>query len=94
MTPRKCRCWSRGQQTLADQANARFLLRARPQQRQIAVLERLRQVTWSSSKDAEGRPIRQQGSESHAGRQPRVPGAAGATNWMSPTFDPQTGLFM
>jgi alcohol dehydrogenase (cytochrome c) len=50
-------------------------------------------VTWSESKDAEGRPVAtKQSSPTPEGR--RVcPGAAGTTNWMSPTFDSQTGLF-
>ena len=50
-------------------------------------------VTWSDSKDAEGRPVAaKESSPTPEGR--RVcPGAAGTTNWMSPTFDSQTGLF-
>jgi alcohol dehydrogenase (cytochrome c) len=49
--------------------------------------------TWSNSQDAEGRPVAlKQASPTPEGN--RVcPGAAGATNWMSPTYDPQTGLF-
>jgi len=50
-------------------------------------------VTWSTSKDAEGRPASApQGSPTLTGAQV-CPGAAGATNWMSPTYDPQTKLF-
>jgi alcohol dehydrogenase (cytochrome c) len=50
-------------------------------------------VTWSDSKDASGAPVaRKDASPTHDGN--RVcPGAAGATNWMSPTYDPQTQLF-
>jgi alcohol dehydrogenase (cytochrome c) len=50
-------------------------------------------VTWSTAKDAEGRPATDKnGSPTPEGN--RVcPGAAGATNWMSPTYDPQTKLF-
>src|SRR5712692_6784404 len=50
-------------------------------------------VTWSDSKDATGAPIaRKDASPTPEGN--RVcPGAAGATNWMSPTYDPQTQLF-
>jgi alcohol dehydrogenase (cytochrome c) len=50
-------------------------------------------VTWSDSKDASGVPIaREDASPTPEGN--RVcPGAAGATNWMSPTYDPQTQLF-
>jgi alcohol dehydrogenase (cytochrome c) len=51
------------------------------------------QVSWSSSKDDIGRPVLdKKGSPTPEGN--RVcPGAAGATNWMSPTYDPQTKLF-
>lgn len=50
-------------------------------------------VTWSDGKDADGTPIaRKDASPTPEGN--RVcPGAAGATNWMSPTYDPQTKLF-
>ena len=50
-------------------------------------------VTWSDSKDAEGRPVaNSQSKPTPEGRQV-CPGAAGITNWESPTFDPQTKLF-
>ena len=50
-------------------------------------------VTWSKEKDANGLPLpAKDGSPTLEGN--RVcPGAAGATNWMSPTYDPQTKLF-
>jgi alcohol dehydrogenase (cytochrome c) len=50
-------------------------------------------ITWSNSKDAEGRPVAlKEASPTPDGNQV-CPGAAGATNWMSPTYDPQTKLF-
>ncbi len=50
-------------------------------------------VTWSDSKDATGAPIaRKDASPTPEGNR-MCPGAAGATNWMSPTYDPQTQLF-
>jgi alcohol dehydrogenase (cytochrome c) len=50
-------------------------------------------VSWTKEKDASGFPIpAKEGSPTLEGN--RVcPGAAGATNWMSPTYDPQTKLF-
>src|SRR5215469_13092627 len=50
-------------------------------------------VSWTNSKDVEGRPAAlKEASPTPEGN--RVcPGAAGATNWMSPTYDPQTKLF-
>jgi alcohol dehydrogenase (cytochrome c) len=50
-------------------------------------------VTWSGSKDAEGRPIANKEASPSANGAPVCPGAAGATNWMSPTYDPQTKIF-
>jgi alcohol dehydrogenase (cytochrome c) len=50
-------------------------------------------VTWSDSKDASGVPVgRKEASPTLTGV-PVCPGAIGATNWMSPTYDPQTKLF-
>ncbi|PWT91823.1 MAG: PQQ-dependent dehydrogenase, methanol/ethanol family [Proteobacteria bacterium] len=50
-------------------------------------------VTWSDAKDRAGTPVAaKNGSPTPEGN--RVcPGAAGATNWMSPTYDPRTSLF-
>ncbi|PYU05166.1 MAG: PQQ-dependent dehydrogenase, methanol/ethanol family [Acidobacteria bacterium] len=50
-------------------------------------------VTWSAGKYPDGSPATAKaGSPTPEGN--RVcPGAAGATNWMSPTYDPQTKLF-
>jgi alcohol dehydrogenase (cytochrome c) len=50
-------------------------------------------VTWSDSKDANGAPVARKASEPTPEGTPVCPGAAGATNWMSPTYDPQTKLF-
>jgi alcohol dehydrogenase (cytochrome c) len=50
-------------------------------------------ITWSNSKDAEGRPVSNKESQPTLNGQQVCPGAAGTTNWMSPTFDSQTGLF-
>jgi alcohol dehydrogenase (cytochrome c) len=50
-------------------------------------------VTWSTSKDSEGRPVANKEATPTPDGSRVCPGAAGATNWMSPTFDPQTGLF-
>jgi len=49
--------------------------------------------TWSDSKDAGGRPIAsKQASPTLAGHTV-CPGALGTTNFMPPTYDPQTELF-
>jgi alcohol dehydrogenase (cytochrome c) len=50
-------------------------------------------ITWSDTKDREGRPLaNEQSSPTPQGRTV-CPGALGATNWMSPSFDLQTKLF-
>jgi alcohol dehydrogenase (cytochrome c) len=50
-------------------------------------------VTWSHSKDAEGRPAPDQDTEPTLEGRRLCPGAVGVTNWYSPSFNPQTGLF-
>ncbi|HXN94809.1 MAG TPA: PQQ-dependent dehydrogenase, methanol/ethanol family [Candidatus Acidoferrales bacterium] len=50
-------------------------------------------VTWSDSKDASGVPIARKDASPTLEGNRVCPGAAGATNWMSPTYDPQTQLF-
>jgi len=50
-------------------------------------------TTWSDTKDAEGRPVARSDSSPTLEGTKVCPGAAGSTNWMSPTFDPQTRLF-
>jgi alcohol dehydrogenase (cytochrome c) len=46
-------------------------------------------VNWMSGFDAKGRPIQTRQPEG----QPTYPGNQGGTNWYSPSFSPQTGLF-
>jgi len=50
-------------------------------------------VSWSTSKDSIGRPVLSKEASPVLQGVPVCPGAAGATNWMSPTYDPQTKLF-
>jgi alcohol dehydrogenase (cytochrome c) len=50
-------------------------------------------VTWSNSKDAEGRPASLKEASPTPEGSRVCPGAAGATNWMSPSYDPHTRLF-
>ncbi|MGH9677805.1 MAG: pyrroloquinoline quinone-dependent dehydrogenase, partial [Candidatus Acidiferrum sp.] len=49
-------------------------------------------ITWSDAKDAEGRPVANASSEPTLEGHQVCPGALGSTNWMSPTYDPQTKL--
>jgi alcohol dehydrogenase (cytochrome c) len=50
-------------------------------------------VTWSNAKDASGVPVEREEASPTLTGVPVCPGAIGATNWMSPTYDPQTKLF-
>src|SRR6266571_5622448 len=50
-------------------------------------------VTWSDSKDTNGVPVARKEASPTLEGVPVCPGALGATNWMSPTYDPRTKLF-
>jgi acido-empty-quinoprotein group A len=49
--------------------------------------------TWASGVDPHGRPIAKPEATPTADGALVEPGSDGATNWMSPSFDPQTNLF-
>ncbi len=50
-------------------------------------------VTWAKEIAPDGRPVVLPGTEPTAEGNYVCPGLGGATNWMSPSFNPQTGLF-
>ncbi|HTW30395.1 MAG TPA: PQQ-dependent dehydrogenase, methanol/ethanol family [Candidatus Sulfotelmatobacter sp.] len=50
-------------------------------------------TTWSDAKDAEGRPVANKNASPTLEGHTVCPGALGTTNFMAPTYDPQTGLF-
>ena len=49
--------------------------------------------TWASGVDPRGRPIAKPEATPTPDGALVEPGSDGATNWMAPSFDPQTGLF-
>ncbi len=49
--------------------------------------------TWASGVDSRGQPIAKAEATPSADGALVEPGSDGATNWMAPSFDPQTGLF-
>jgi acido-empty-quinoprotein group A len=49
--------------------------------------------TWASGVDSRGRPIAKPGAAPSPDGALVEPGSDGSTNWMAPSFDPQTGLF-
>ncbi len=50
-------------------------------------------TTWSDTKDAEGRPVPKKDAAPTLEGHTVCPGALGTTNFMAPTYDPQSGLF-
>jgi alcohol dehydrogenase (cytochrome c) len=50
-------------------------------------------TTWSDTKDPEGRPVANKESSPTLEGHTVCPGALGTTNFMAPTYDPQTALF-
>ena len=50
-------------------------------------------LTWARSVDDSGKPILLESATPTETGVRTCPGAAGATNWMSPAYSPQTGLF-
>ena len=50
-------------------------------------------ITWSDEKDKDGRPVATKQASPTLEGHTVCPGAAGTTNFMPPTYDPQTGLF-
>src|SRR6266702_4579554 len=50
-------------------------------------------LTWAKGIDAKGRPIEIPDTEPKPGGNRVCPSVRGASNWMSPSFDPATGLF-
>ncbi|HMD49509.1 MAG TPA: PQQ-dependent dehydrogenase, methanol/ethanol family [Bryobacteraceae bacterium] len=50
-------------------------------------------VTWTTGLDERGRPMRQANMEPTAEGTRIYPGNLGATNWYSPSYSPETGLF-
>jgi PQQ-dependent dehydrogenase (methanol/ethanol family) len=49
-------------------------------------------LNWAKGIDAKGRPIENPGMEPSPNGTRVCPSVRGATNWMSPSYDPQTGL--
>ncbi len=49
-------------------------------------------TTWTDGKDAEGRPVAKKEASPTLEGHTVCPGALGTTNFMAPTFDPQTSL--
>jgi alcohol dehydrogenase (cytochrome c) len=50
-------------------------------------------ITWSDSKDSEGRPVAKKESSPTLEGHTVCPGALGTTNFMAPAYNTQTGLF-
>src|SRR5262249_19468614 len=53
----------------------------------------VRNLTWASGIGADGRPVRVPGQEPSAAGTKVCPSQDGATNWFSPSYDPNIGLY-
>jgi PQQ-dependent dehydrogenase (methanol/ethanol family) len=53
----------------------------------------IKNLTWASGLDSRGRPILVPGQEPSPEGTRTCPAVTGATNWPSPSFNPETGLF-
>jgi alcohol dehydrogenase (cytochrome c) len=53
----------------------------------------LDKLTWATGIDAKGRPIEVPGQDPSPGGTRTCPGTRGGSNWMSPSFSPESGLF-
>ena len=53
----------------------------------------VRNLTWASGIDARGRPVKASGQEPSAAGTKVCPSQDGATNWFSPSYNPDTGLY-
>jgi alcohol dehydrogenase (cytochrome c) len=53
----------------------------------------VRNLTWASGIGADGRPIKLPGQEPTAAGTKVCPSQDGATNWFSPSYNPNTGLY-
>ena len=99
MTPMKLRCWWTSKRTvrprqLLVQANRNGFLYVldRTNGKFLSATPFVEKLNWATGIDASGRPIL-------SGRIPTAqgtyicPGINGATNWFSPSYNPDTGLF-
>jgi alcohol dehydrogenase (cytochrome c) len=53
----------------------------------------IHELTWATGIGEDGRPIKTPGQEPTEGGTRVCPAQSGATNWYSPSYNPQTGLF-
>lgn len=53
----------------------------------------IKKLTWAKGLDKNGRPIPVPGMEGYESKQILCPWIRGATNWMSPSYNPKTKLF-
>ncbi len=68
---------------LLDRTNGQFL-------RATKLVDKL---DWASHVDAKGRPVLIEGKDPTPAGNRVCPGVRGATNWMSPSYNPATGLY-
>lgn len=73
--------------------NGYFFLLDRTNGRHLATAPMIETMNWSLGIDPNGRPIPNPAKEATTDGVLVSPNSGGATNWPSPSFDPETGLF-
>ena len=73
--------------------NGYFFLLDRTNGQHLATAPMIETMNWSLGIDATGRPIPNPAKEATTDGVLVSPNSGGATNWPSPSFDPETGLF-
>jgi acido-empty-quinoprotein group A len=73
--------------------NGYFFLLDRTNGKNLATAPMIETMNWSMGIDAKGQPIPNPAKEATTDGVLVSPNSGGATNWPSPSFDPETGLF-
>ena len=73
--------------------NGYFFLLDRTNGKNLATAPMIETMNWSLGIDAKGQPIPKPAKEATIDGVLVSPNSGGATNWPSPSFDPETGLF-
>ncbi|MEO7145099.1 MAG: acido-empty-quinoprotein group A [Bryobacteraceae bacterium] len=73
--------------------NGYFFLLDRTNGKNLLTAPMIDTINWSKGIDAKGQPIPNPAKEATVDGVLVSPNSGGATNWPSPSFDPQTGLF-
>ncbi len=83
----RAKCWRKPIATATSSCSIE------PMARTLATAPMIETMNWSMGIDAKGQPIPNPAKEATTDGVLVSPNSGGATNWPSPSFDPETGLF-